>query len=118
VLNLEYFRSRGEAIAIIETWQQHYNELRAHSSLSYVTPFGFQKISDIFWDYKMPAGQRPAAPTLLHDGFPNIDRGRPLLGKKDGHKDAVCRKDAVCSRMSTFSFSDLTQLEVTLLNPR
>jgi putative transposase len=32
-LSLEYFRSRGEAVAVIETWRRHYNEVRPHSSL-------------------------------------------------------------------------------------
>jgi putative transposase len=41
-LNLEYFRSRGEAVAIIETWRHHYNEVRPHSSLGYLTPFEFK----------------------------------------------------------------------------
>ena len=35
-LNLEYFRSRAEAVAI-ETWRRHYNEVRPHSSLGYLT---------------------------------------------------------------------------------
>ena len=42
-LNLEYFRSRAEAVAMIETWRRHYNEVRPHSSLGYLTPFEFKK---------------------------------------------------------------------------
>jgi putative transposase len=42
-LNIEYFRSRSEAIAIIETWRRHYNEVRPHSSLGYLTPVEFKK---------------------------------------------------------------------------
>ena len=42
-LNIEYFRSRAEAIAVIETWRCHYNEVRPHSSLGYLTPFEFKK---------------------------------------------------------------------------
>jgi putative transposase len=42
-LNIEYFRSRAEAVAIIETWRRHYNEVRPHSSLGYLTPFEFKK---------------------------------------------------------------------------
>jgi hypothetical protein len=37
------FRSPGEAIAIIETWRRHYNDVRPHSSLGYVTPSEFKK---------------------------------------------------------------------------
>jgi putative transposase len=42
-LNMEYFRSRAEAVAIIETWRRHYNEVRPHSSLGYLTPSEFKK---------------------------------------------------------------------------
>jgi putative transposase len=42
-LNLEYFRSRAEAVAMIETWRRHYNEVRPHSSLGYLTPTEFKK---------------------------------------------------------------------------
>ena len=42
-LNMEYFRTRLEAIAIIETWRMHYNEVRPHSSLGYLTPYEFKR---------------------------------------------------------------------------
>ena len=37
-LSLEWFRSRAEAKIIIETWRRHFNEVRPHSSLGYLTP--------------------------------------------------------------------------------
>ncbi len=40
-LSLEWFRSRAEAKVIIETWRQHYNAVRPHSSLGYLTPNEF-----------------------------------------------------------------------------
>jgi putative transposase len=40
-LNLEWFRSRAEAKVIIEAWRRHYNEVRPHSSLGYLTPNEF-----------------------------------------------------------------------------
>ena len=40
-LSLEWFRSRAEAKVIIEAWRQHYNEVRPHSSLDYLTPNQF-----------------------------------------------------------------------------
>jgi putative transposase len=40
-LNLEWFRSRAEAKVIIESWRRHYNEVRPHSSLDYLTPSEF-----------------------------------------------------------------------------
>lgn len=40
-LSLEWFRSRAEAKVIIEAWRQHYNQVRPHSSLGYLTPHQF-----------------------------------------------------------------------------
>jgi len=40
-LSLEWFRSRAEAKVVIESWRQHYNEVRPHSSLGYMTPAEF-----------------------------------------------------------------------------
>jgi len=38
---MEWFLSRAEAKAIIEAWRRHYNEVRPHSSLGYLTPAAF-----------------------------------------------------------------------------
>jgi putative transposase len=40
-LSLEWFRSRAEAKVLIERWRRHYNEVRPHSSLGYLTPAAF-----------------------------------------------------------------------------
>ena len=40
-LSLEWLRSRAEAKVIIEQWRRHYNEVRSHSSLGYLTPAEF-----------------------------------------------------------------------------
>jgi putative transposase len=40
-LSLEWFRSRAEAKVIIESWRRHYNAVRPHSSLGYLTPNEF-----------------------------------------------------------------------------
>jgi putative transposase len=40
-LSLEWFRSRAEAKIIIETWRRHFNEVRPHSRLGYLTPKEF-----------------------------------------------------------------------------
>jgi putative transposase len=37
-LTLQWFRNRVEAKVGIEEWRRHYNEVRPHSSLSYLTP--------------------------------------------------------------------------------
>jgi putative transposase len=40
-LSMEWFRSRAEAKVVIEQWRTHYNEVRPHSSLGYLTPAAF-----------------------------------------------------------------------------
>lgn len=40
-LSLEWFRSRAEAKVVIETWRRHFNEVRPHSNLGYLTPAVF-----------------------------------------------------------------------------
>jgi len=40
-LSMEWFRSRAEARVVIEAWRRHYNEIRPHSSLGYLTPAAF-----------------------------------------------------------------------------
>jgi putative transposase len=40
-LSLEWFRSRTEAKVLIEAWRQHFNMVRPHSSLGYLTPAAF-----------------------------------------------------------------------------
>ncbi len=37
-LSMEYFRNRTEARVVIEQWRRHYNEVRPHSALGYLTP--------------------------------------------------------------------------------
>lgn len=41
-LDMEWFRSRAEAAVVIETWRKHFNEVRPHSSLGYLTPIEFK----------------------------------------------------------------------------
>ncbi|RTL29899.1 MAG: IS3 family transposase [Burkholderiales bacterium] len=42
-LSIEWFRSRREAVVLIEAWRNHYNEVRPHSSLQYLTPVEFKQ---------------------------------------------------------------------------
>lgn len=42
-LSLEWFRSRREASVIIEAWRRHYNAVRPHQSLDYLTPTEFKQ---------------------------------------------------------------------------
>jgi putative transposase len=41
-LTLQWFRNRVEAKVGIEQWRRHYNEVRPHSSLGYLTPIEFK----------------------------------------------------------------------------
>jgi putative transposase len=42
-LSVEWFRSRAEAKVVIETWRLHFNAIRPHSSLNYLTPLEFKQ---------------------------------------------------------------------------
>ena len=42
-LSVERFRSRAEAKVVIETWRLHFNAVRPHSSLNYLTPLEFKQ---------------------------------------------------------------------------
>jgi len=42
-LDLEWFRNREEARVLIEAWRIHYNAVRPHSSLGYLTPNEFKR---------------------------------------------------------------------------
>jgi putative transposase len=42
-LNMEWFRNRREAAALIETFRVHFNTVRPHSSIGYLTPFEVRK---------------------------------------------------------------------------
>ena len=41
-LSLQWFRNRVEAKVSIEEWRRHYNDVRPHSSLRYLTPAAFK----------------------------------------------------------------------------
>jgi hypothetical protein len=40
-LGMEWFLSRVQATVVIEAWRRHFNEVRPHSSLGYLTPAEF-----------------------------------------------------------------------------
>jgi putative transposase len=50
-LSVEWFRTRREAQVIIEAWRQHYNAVRPHSSLGYLTPHEFKRHDSTNHDY-------------------------------------------------------------------
>lgn len=51
-LSMEWFRNRLEAKVVIEEWRNHYNNVRPHSSLNYLTPEEFKKSPGIFLTYR------------------------------------------------------------------
>ena len=81
-LSLEWFRSRAEAKVVIETWRRHYNEVRPHSSLGYLTPTEF--VARIDSQTQRPGRQRGGP--LRYVGPPRSapSHHRPARGK---HKD-------------------------------
>jgi hypothetical protein len=63
-LSLEWFRSRAEAKVVIETWRQHYNAVRPHSSLGYLTPEAFASRCKDATDDRDHGPQRAVSPEL------------------------------------------------------
>ena len=42
-LSMEWFKNRMDAKVVIESWRQHYNEIRPHSGLGQLTPMEFKQ---------------------------------------------------------------------------
>src|SRR2546427_3558145 len=59
-LSLQWFRNRADAKVSIEQWRRHYNDVRPHSSLGYLTPTAFK--AKHLADLDGGAPPRPAAP--------------------------------------------------------
>lgn len=59
-LRLQWFRNRVDAKVGIEQWRRHYNEVRPHSSLGYLTPTEFKATQLAGRDEE---GRSPALPT-------------------------------------------------------
>jgi putative transposase len=57
-LSLQWFRNRADAKVSIEEWRRHYNDVRPHSSLGYLTPAAFKAkhLADV------DGGRSPAMP--------------------------------------------------------
>jgi putative transposase len=58
-LSLQWFRNRIDAKVGIEQWRRHYNEVRPHSSLGYLTPTEFKATQLAAMD---DGGRSPALP--------------------------------------------------------
>jgi hypothetical protein len=70
-LSLQWFRNRADAKVSIEEWRRHYNEVRPHSSLAYLTPAAF-KTKHLAGGDK---GRSPALPARadMQSGPPSIE---------------------------------------------
>jgi putative transposase len=58
-LSVQWFRNRLDAKVAIEAWRRHYNEVRPHSSLGYLTPLEFKALQRARLD---DGGRSPAEP--------------------------------------------------------
>ena len=76
-LSVEWFRSRREAKVVIESWRQHYNEVRPHSSLQYLTPTGVQAATP-----PRPATRRLLGITVSEFPSRSPVRGPPVDARK------------------------------------
>ena len=61
-LDLEWFRNRREAKVGIEIWRRHYNEVRPHMSLQYLTPAEFK--ASLALPIEQPGGESREAAVL------------------------------------------------------
>jgi putative transposase len=77
-LTLQWFRNRVEAKVGIEQWRQHYNAVRPHSSLGYLTPLEFKATGAA----RFTEGRSPAMPARAgqdkHERRPEYEA--PLTG--------------------------------------
>ena len=62
-LSLHWFRHRVDARVGIEQWRRHYNEVRPHSSLGYLTPLEFIRTGVA----GITEGRSPATPARADD---------------------------------------------------
>ena len=78
-LTLQWFRNRVDARVGIEQWRRHYNEVRPHSSLGYLTPAEFKATAACRSD---EGGRSPA---------------EPARAAKEEHEQRLNRADRRCS---------------------
>jgi putative transposase len=75
-LSLPWFRNRADAKVSIEAWRRHYNEVRPHSSLGYLTPAAFKAkhLADV------DGGRSPAQTPARADWTKNDERLTDPIG--------------------------------------
>jgi hypothetical protein len=83
-LSLEWFRSRTEAKVVIEAWRRHYNDVRPHSSIGYLTPAEFVA--------KLKNNAAPASATGRDAAVDGASAPRPVATpSRKGHSRAQLR---------------------------
>ena len=84
-LSMEWFLSRAAAKAIIEAWRHHYNEVRPHSSLGYLTLAAFAA--------KLKNDAAPASATgrdaALNGGFAPRSVATPSLKGQSSEQETL-----------------------------
>ena len=73
-LSLQWFRNRVDAKVGIEQWRRHYNDVRPHSSLGYLTPAEFKAQLRAGSD---DGGRSPAMPAHADQEEHEIDLTMP-----------------------------------------
>jgi putative transposase len=68
-LSLNWFRNRVDAKVGIEQWRRHYNEIRPHSSLAYLTPFECKATGAA----SLTEGRSPALPARADQEGPRTE---------------------------------------------
>ena len=77
-LSLEWFLSRAEAKIVIEAWRKHYNQVRPHSSLGYLTPAEF--VAKLNEKTQHPCRQRAGTLRCVGSPRPGPLHHRPARG--------------------------------------
>jgi putative transposase len=83
-LNMEWFRSRAEAKVEIECWRKHYNAVRPHSSLGYLTPNAFAKK---YKELPSAAADTTGRAAALHNGSAPRPVDQPSRMGQEGKAD-------------------------------
>ena len=79
-LSVEWFRTRREAQVIIEAWRKHYNAVRPHSSIDYLTPHEFKHTIALFRPFYPEPFPRIDWPERADSGQPAAKRPQETLG--------------------------------------
>ncbi len=74
-LSVQWFRNRLDAKVAIEAWRRHYNEVRPHSSLGYLTPLEFKALQGAALD---DGGRSPAEPARANEEEQKNDLTDPI----------------------------------------